>query len=451
MMNPPETPSGVENVEEGRSAKRLAARLAGALFAVCVAAASTPAAEPAGPAERIAAANLPLAVVIFGTRTDTGASVQSSGCVVDPGGLVLTTAHQIGGVDELRGKTADGRAFALTPEVVDEALDFSLLRADARFDGAVAVGSSASLRVGAPLFSLSTPLNLEFSLVSGLVSSLDRTYRSVPVFQAEMNTSPGSSGAPVFDARGALVGIVLGRLNDQPWMTVVLPVDTLRPTLERFGAGRSGVPAGAQEDAELVPEPGITDVELWALEAYNAGVRAAACADKARMYEKAVRLLPAFFEAWFNLGLARAACGDPDGAAAAYESARKLRPEAIAPLRNLGLLRLAAGDTGGALECFGEAARLSPEDARLRNDFGVALQRAERHAEAADAFRECLRITPGHAPAMYNLAVSLLACGQEEAARRAFAAYLERFPDAPEADSIRALTGAGPGDQEQDR
>jgi len=52
---------------------------------------------------------------------------------------------------------------------------------------------------------------------------------------------------------------------------------------------------------------------------------------------------------------------------------------------------------------------------------------------------------------MYNLAVSLLACGQEEAARRAFAAYLERFPDAPEADSIRALTGAGPGDQEQDR
>ena len=115
------------------------------------------------------------------------------------------------------------------------------------------------------------------------------------------------------------------------------------------------------------------------------------------------------------------------------------------------MLRLEAGDTGGALECFGEAARLSPEDARLRNDLGVALQRAERHAEAADAFRECLRIAPGHPPAMYNLAVSLLACGQEEAARRAFAAYLERFPDAPEADSIRALTGAGPGDQEQDR
>lgn len=451
MIGAVEERPGVQDLEILWTAARRTARLAGALCVLFAAVSPPAAAEPGGPAERIAAANLPLAVVIFGTRRDSGAPVQSSGCVVDARGIVLTTAHQIGGVDDLRGKTADGRAFALTPEVVDEALDFSLLRADARFDGAVSVGSSASLRVGAPLVSLSTPLNLEFSLVSGLVSSLNRTYRSVPVFQAEMNTSPGSSGAPVFDARGDLVGIVLGRLNDQPWMTVVLPVDRMHAGLDRLGVARPRPPAEAQEDAELAPEPGITEMELWALEAYNAGVRADACADKARMYERAVQLLPAFFEAWFNLGLARAGCGDGEGAAAAYESARKLRPEALAPLRNLGLLRLEAGDPGGALECFREAARLAPEDARVQNDLGVALQRAERHAEAADAFRESLRIAPGHPPAMYNLAVSLLADGQEEAARRAFAEYLERFPDAPEADSIRALAGTDPGNQEQKR
>ena len=81
----------------------------------------------------------------------------------------------------------------------------------------------------------------------GVVSSTSRTYRGYPVLQVEMNASPGSSGGPVFDESGALVGVVVGKLQDQPWFTVVNPIFNAAALLSKHGISGTGSAMGVQE------------------------------------------------------------------------------------------------------------------------------------------------------------------------------------------------------------
>lgn len=413
-----------------RSARAVAG-MALLLFAALRAAGQAP-----GPnfAERVASDNMAAVVVVTGVRGDQPNPVQCSGCVVDRRGIVLTTAHQMDGLTEARGKLPDGTSFPLSTLAVDNALDAALLQADRTLPTAVRIGNADSLRLGAPLVSLSTPLNLEFSLVRGVVSSLSRTYRGVPVVQAELNASPGSSGGPVFDADGLLVGMLLGKLNDQPWLSVVLPVNQLAPLLKAHGVLPE--PAAPDPADELVPVPNLPQHEAWALDAYNLGVRAGSDEEKARHYRRAAELLPAFYEAWFNLAVTLTALGRTGDALAAYDQARQIRPAAAEPLRNMGLLHLRNGAPEAALDCFDRVLGLDGGAARSYNERGVALQRLNRHRDAAAAFGEALRLEPENSRFSYNLGLSLAALGEAQSARDALQRYLDAEPGAPDAPEV---------------
>ncbi len=388
-------------------------------------------------AERVAQTNISAVVVISGVKGDELAPVQCSGCVVDRRGIILTTAHQMEGLKDIKGKLPDGTVFSLSALAVDNAMDASLLQADRPLPLAARLGDADTLRVGAPLVSLSTPLNLEFSLVRGVVSSLRRTYRGVPVMQAELNASPGSSGGPVFDVDGLLVGMLLGKLNDQPWLSVVLPVNQLVPLLKAHGV----LPGPAAPDTvdELVPVPNLPQNEAWALEAYNMGVRTVSDEEKARHYRRAAELLPAFYEAWFNLAVSLTALGRTGDALAAYDQARQIHPNAPEPLRNMGLLYLKNGTPEKALNCFDRVLGLDGGAARSYNERGVALQRLNRHRDAVAAFGDALRLEPENSRFSYNLGLSLAALGEAQSARDALRRYLEAEPGAPDAPEVARM------------
>lgn len=384
--------------------------------------------------EEVAALNKNHVVILSGTRADTGARTQSSGCLVSSMGHVLTTSHQIDGVAKFEARTAGGETLSLTVVENDPEHELALLAAVPAPNECATLGDSASLRQGSPLVAIATPLDLDFSLVRGVVSSTSRTYRGYPVLQVEMNASPGSSGGPVFDESGALVGVVVGKLQDQPWFTVVNPISNATALLSKHGISGTDSAMGVQE---LSPAPGISPAELAAVNAYNRGVRSANPAEKAAAYREATTLLPGFFEAWFNLGVALDGLSDQENAAAAYEKALSIKNDSLPALRNLGRLWLRMNLPGKAAETLRTAAELSPGTAQSYNDLGEALRRSGKAGESADCFRKAVSLEPGHAAAHYNLGLALSSLGDNAGAAGAFEAYLRLSPDAKDAEEVR--------------
>ena len=115
---------------------------------------------------------------------------------------------------------------------------------------------------------------------------------------------------------------------------------------------------------------------------------------KAAAYREATTLLPGFFEAWFNLGVALDGLSDRR-TAAAYEKALSIKNDSLPALRNLGRLWLRMNLPGKAAETLRTAAQLSPGTAQSYNDLGEALRRSGKAGESADCFRKAVSLEPG--------------------------------------------------------
>lgn len=385
--------------------------------------------------EAIAARALPAVILIHGTRADTGARVQGSGCVVHPDGYVLATAHQAEGVRDFEGQFADGTRVPLSLVRSDPAIEFALFKADRPLPSHAPIGDAATVRSGAPIVSIASPRNLEFTTVSGTVSNPSKEYNGYPVLLVSLTATHGSSGGPVFDREGRLIGLISGGLTEVDF-TIVNKINNAYPLLKSIGARLPG--DDFAEAGKLDPAPGASEAELRAIEAYNRGVSADGAEEKIAAYGLATTLLPAFFEAHFNLALAETSAGDLEAAAKAYLRADALRPDSVEVKRNLGRLYLRARQYEDAAAVFAEAVRLAPDDARSHNDLGEAHRRAGKHAEAIGHFQEALRLNDSAPGVHYNLALSLSAQGEAAQAIRHFEAYLALSPGAEDAAEVRA-------------
>ncbi len=383
--------------------------------------------------EELVAANKPAVLVIEGVRND-GAVTQSSGCVVHKSGLILTTAHQVDNVKELRGRQSDGTTYALSVLEVDVDRELALLRADKEFNVSAAVGDARTLNAGAMLITIATPVNLDFSVATGIVANTSRTFRGFPVIQAELTAAPGSSGGPVFNRKGEVIGLIMGVLEEQNWATIVIPVNNAFSMLERHGLYQTTLPDESHEQ-ELTPASGITTMELHALEAYNKGTQTTDIEEKKTCYNRAVELLPDFYEAWFNLAVTLGRNGDLDSAFPAYEKAINLRQDSVEARRNLGLLYLETEAYEKAIALFEAVVEIRPAVPQSFNDLGEAYRKAGKYELAVDAFNRALSLDENYANALYNLAMTHVQQNQWEHAYDAFERYLASAPDA--ADRVR--------------
>jgi len=385
--------------------------------------------------EQIVQQNERAVLVIFGEKTDSGAPTQSSGCFVHPEGFILATAHQVTDVKALRGKSVDGTEYTLDIVEVDEAGEIALLKADKPPVQVARIGDASKLRSGSKLVSIAAPEGLEFSTIDGTVANANRTYRGFPVIQVNLPASPGSSGGPVFNSDGKLVAIIIGKVkfNDGEAVSIANPVNNAYAILQRHLR-----PVEPVLDADaIIPAKGISKLESQALNAYNRGVAATFLQDKIADYGTAVKLVPAFFEAWFNLAVAYTAARQTSQAVDAYRTAQQLRPGNVAVARNLGRVLLKSQRFDKAVTCFQKAAEAFPNDASLHNDLGEAYRQMQKFYKAEKAFLEALRIKPNYPAARYNLALTYAAVDEAEKAVENLEAYLKLVPNASDAEQVK--------------
>ncbi|MGP5127033.1 trypsin-like peptidase domain-containing protein [Brachybacterium tyrofermentans] len=161
----------------------------------------------------------PSAVAIQ-VSTGSGTSL-GTGVVLDEKGTILTNNHVIDGAKEVQVTTSDGLSYAASLVGADPTTDLAVLRLDSPPDDLqpATFADSSSIAVGQPVMALGTPLGLENTVTTGIVSAVDRpvtatgedpsgsdtTYTSA--IQTDAAINPGNSGGPLVDAAGQVIGI----------------------------------------------------------------------------------------------------------------------------------------------------------------------------------------------------------------------------------------------------
>jgi S1-C subfamily serine protease len=154
----------------------------------------------------------PAVISVFGRNAD-GRGGAGSGFIVTPDGYAITNSHVIDDRPQLMAETADGDK--LRAELVgdDPATDLAILRLAASGLPYTQLGDSDALRVGQLVIAMGSPLGLQSTVSTGVVSALGRSMRARDgrlienIVQHAAPINPGNSGGPLVDSRGFVVGI----------------------------------------------------------------------------------------------------------------------------------------------------------------------------------------------------------------------------------------------------
>lgn len=153
-------------------------------------------------------------VVFISFEGDT-VSGSGSGFVVSESGHVLTNNHVVENARRITVKTADGKSYKATVKRREPGLDLALLEVKelAGRVHALKLAASATWQQGDEVVAFGSPLGLEGTVTTGIISAINRTVpggksQMYNLIQTSAAIAPGSSGGPLVDRRtGMVIGI----------------------------------------------------------------------------------------------------------------------------------------------------------------------------------------------------------------------------------------------------
>jgi putative serine protease PepD len=259
---------------------------------------STPAA--AGSVQAVAAQVLPSVVKIEVSGAQGAGS--GSGIILSSDGRILTNNHVVelaGDGGTLRVIFNDGTHADAQVLGTDPLTDTALIQAE-NVSGLTpaTIGKSGDLAVGQSVVAIGSPLGLEATVTSGIVSALNRPVdvgsdgqgnsTVYPAIQTDAAINPGNSGGALVDLDGNVVGInasiatagqSVGGESGNIGVGFAIPMDEVMPIVDQMGKGETptharlgvsvGVAAGAQG------QPGLESDEGAQIQDVNAGSTAA--------------------------------------------------------------------------------------------------------------------------------------------------------------------------------
>jgi len=174
-------------------------------------------ARPSGSIASVAVAVLPTVVQI--EERDSQGGGTGSGFVIRQDGYILTNNHVIsgavGGAGTLTVTFQDGTTKPATVVGRDLSYDLAVVKVDATGLKTATLGNSAGVVVGDTTIAIGSPLGLEGTVTSGIVSALNRPVTAggsgessyISAIQTDAAINPGNSGGPLVDAQGKVIGV----------------------------------------------------------------------------------------------------------------------------------------------------------------------------------------------------------------------------------------------------
>lgn len=131
---------------------------------------------------------------------------EGSGFLVSPDGIIVTNMHVIRGAQKVEVKLGENIFKEVLLLKIIPAFDIALLKVNAQGFSPVNIGDSDQLTSGQFVVALGNPLGLEQSVSTGIISAI-RSSAQIKLLQITAPLSPGSSGGPLLNEYGEVVGI----------------------------------------------------------------------------------------------------------------------------------------------------------------------------------------------------------------------------------------------------
>jgi serine protease Do len=168
-------------------------------------------------------------------RRDFKQKSLGSGFVINKDGYILTNAHVVKNVDEIKVTLSNQKDFKANLIGIDEKTDIGLIKVRSwRNLPTVVLGDSDKLEVGEWVVAIGNPFGLKHTVTSGIVSAKGRVIGSGPYddfIQTDASINPGNSGGPLFNIYGEVVGINSAIFPEGQGIGFAIPINMAKEIL----------------------------------------------------------------------------------------------------------------------------------------------------------------------------------------------------------------------------
>ncbi len=341
-------------------------------------------------ADRIFKLNSKAVVMVTAYDEEGNIICRGSGFIVKRDGVVVTNYHVIGMASDIKVK-AGNKIFDVEGLIfTDKINDLAILKARAKNMPVVKLGVIGEANIGEHVYVIGYPLGLENTISVGLLRGIREIDEKREILQITAPVSPGSSGSPVFNSNGEVIGVATTSEHaTTPHKTRNLAFAISVKLIKNKFSSKSVI---------AIKDSGLEDYINTA------------------MY-------------WNQLGLAYGESGKYKEAIKSYKQAISIDPDYAKAHSNLGYAYGESGRYEEAIKSYKQAIRIDPDDADAHNGLGAAYGESGKYEEAIESYKQALRIDPDLAGAHYNLGLDYGGLGKYKKAIKSYKQVLKIDPD----------------------
>src|SRR5918992_18424 len=208
-----------------------------------------------------------------------------SGFIVSRDGYILTNNHVVADADRVNVGLLDKRTFTALVVGSDPTTDIAVLKIDATNLPTATLGDDANARVGQWVLAIGNPLQLDFTVTAGIISSKGRSLRGLlparyaimDYIQTDAAINPGNTGGPLANIRGEVIAVnsaIASQTGYYAGYGFAVPIPLAKQVMEDLiahGKARRAVLGVAIEDvtANTAQAAGLREIEGVLVSSYS--------------------------------------------------------------------------------------------------------------------------------------------------------------------------------------
>ena len=166
-----------------------------------------------------------------------------TGFIFREDGMILTSAHLVADKITITVKLSKGGSYAADLIAADYILDIAILNIHIpaeKLPAVTFIDSNSQINVGEEVIVIGCPGGMENTVSRGIVSGLNRILPTspmsmmMPMIQTDASIGSGSSGSPMINRCGEVIGMVAGFLNDEENIGFALPIHSIKNVLNQL-------------------------------------------------------------------------------------------------------------------------------------------------------------------------------------------------------------------------